>query len=231
MDLYLIPARGGSKGLPGKNIKKINSKPLIIHSLEVAKACKHQNDIIHLSTDDIEIKQVAESYGFDVPFLRPEELSTDESTTIDVIKNVVYEFKERNITFEKIILLQPTTPFRNVNHLKAMMAMYSNNIDMVVSVNLSKNNPYFNLFKESETGFLEICIDSNYKRRQDCPPIYQYNGSIYIINSEALEKYSAFPYFKKIVKYVMSDVYSIDIDTEIDFKIAEYILEKNNGKI
>lgn len=231
MNLFLIPARGGSKGLPEKNIKIINQKPLIIHALDFASNCKETNDIIFLSTDNLKIKQTAENFGYEVPFLRPKSLATDESSTFDVIMHVINEYGLKQIYFEKIILLQPTTPFRNKNHFKEMMKMFDKNTDMVVSVIKSKQNPYFNLFEENYKGFLELSKKSNFKRRQDCPDVYQYNGSIYIIDVKALTLYKEISKFTNIKKYEMTEEYSIDIDTEIDFKLAELILDSFNGKI
>ncbi len=231
MNLFLIPARGGSKGLPEKNIKIINNKPLIIHALDFANNCKQNDDIIFLSTNDLKIKEIAENFGYEVPFLRPESLSTDESSTIDVVRHVINEFSLKNCYFEKIILLQPTTPFRNLTHFIEMMNLFDNDTDMVVSVLKSKQNPYFNLFEENNDGYLELSKKSNFIRRQDCPNVFQYNGSIYIINAKSLNEYKEFSNFSKIKKYEMPDEYSIDIDTEIDFKLAEYIFELHHGKI
>jgi len=229
MNLFLIPARGGSKGLPGKNIKPLGGKPLIIHSLEFAHQCKNVEDIVLLSTDDHEIKAVAEQYGYKVPFLRPAELASDTSSIEEAINFALEEFEKSDIIFNKIILLQPTSPFRNTTHYRDMMQLHNGEIEMVVSVSLSKQNPYFNLFEEQTNGYLALSKKSDFSRRQDCPEVYQYNGNIYIIDVKALAVKKRLVYFDKIKKYVMGPEYAIDIDTELDFKFAEEIAKNNHG--
>ncbi len=229
MNLFFIPARGGSKGLPGKNIKSLAGKPLIIHSLEFAKTCSQPDDVILLSTDDEEIKSTAERYGFNVPFLRPPELSSDTASVEGAIMHAIVEFEKQNIVFDKVILLQPTSPFRNPQHYTEMMELSDAGTEMVVSVALSKQNPYFNLFEEKSDGFLTLSKKSDYARRQDCPEVYQYNGNIYIIDVKALKAKNRVVYFDRIRKYVMGEQYSIDIDTELDFKFAEEIAKNFNG--
>ncbi len=229
MNLFLIPARGGSKGLPGKNIKPFNGKPLIIYSLEFAKQCKNDEDIVLLSTDDNTIKATAEQYGYEVPFLRPTELATDTSSVEEAINYALEAYKKTGIVFNKIILLQPTSPFRNIEHYKEMMQLHIGDTEMVVSVTLSKQNPYFNLFEEQSNGYLSLSKKSDYARRQDCPDVYQYNGNIYIIDVKALAEKKRVVFFDRIKKYVIGPEYSIDIDTELDFKFAEEIAKQNNG--
>lgn len=229
MNLFLIPARGGSKGLPGKNIKPLNGKPLIIYSLEFAHQCKNNEDIVLLSTDDEEIKAVAEQYGFTVPFLRPAELASDTASVEDAIHFTLAEYNKQGITFEKIILLQPTSPLRNMQHYKDMLALHIDETEMVVSVSLSKQNPYFNLFEEQTNGYLTLSKKSDYARRQDCPEVFQYNGNIYIIDVNALTEKKRVVYFDKIKKYVIGPEYAIDIDTELDFKFAEEIAKNLHG--
>lgn len=229
MRLFLIPARGGSKGLPGKNIKPLGGKPLIIHSLEFAKACSREEDIILLSTDDEEIRSTAEQYGFNTPFLRPAELSSDTASVEEAIQHALDEFEKKGIEFDKVILLQPTSPFRNKQHFEDMMKMSDADTEMLVSVALSKQNPYFNLFEEKEDGYLTLSKKSDFARRQDCPEVYQYNGNIYIIDVKALKAKKRVVYFDRIKKYVMGEQYSIDIDTELDFKFAEEIAKTFNG--
>lgn len=224
MNLFLIPARGGSKGLPGKNIRPLLGKALILHSLDFAKSVANENDIIYLSTDDETIRNVALKAGYTVPELRPPALATDESPTEDTIKFTIENYLAKGIKFDKIVLLQPTTPFRNQDHFNEMMNL-GNDTDMVVSVCISKQNPYFNLFEESASGYLHVSKAGNYKRRQDCPEVYQYNGSIYIIDYKAFLTKKTISAFDKVRKYVMDSKYSIDIDTELDFKFAELTAE------
>lgn len=220
--LYLIPARGGSKGLPGKNIKELNGKPLIVYSIEVVKGIKQESDELCVSTDSLEIKKVVEEAGVKVPFLRPAEISTDVAGTYEVILHALKYYELQGMCFDAVMLLQPTSPFRKSFHLSDVVHLYNNNpgVEMVVSVKESKENPYFNLFEESDSGYLRKSKEGDYVRRQDCPPVYAYNGSIYLINKSALMEKPLYV-FDKVIKYVMEEQYSIDIDTARDFEIAE----------
>lgn len=234
--LFIIPARGGSKGLPRKNILPINGKPLICYTIDAARGVTSDENIC-VSTDDLEIKQVVEDYGLKVPFLRPAELATDTIGTKDVLLHTIKFYKKKlNRTFEKICLLQPTSPLRTAKHIVEAHRLWNEDLDMVVSVKESKANPYFNLFEEQETGFLKKSKEGNYTRRQDAPKIWEYNGAIYLINCKSITKHDI-GNFKKILKYVISENESIDIDNMADFKNAEYYMSlkyennKNNSSI
>lgn len=224
--LVVIPARGGSKGIPGKNIKSFLGKPLIYYTIEVAKALFDDVDIC-VTTDSEEIKQCVEKIGLDIPFLRPEYLATDEMGTYEVLLHVIDFYEKKSIMYEQILLLQPTTPIRNKSHIQDILEMKikNPNIDMIVSVKESKENPYFTLFEENENGFMEKSKKGNFVRRQDCPKVYSFNGSIYLISVDSV-KSSRMEGFKNIKKYVMNDdIYSIDLDTPSDWVIAENIVE------
>jgi CMP-N,N'-diacetyllegionaminic acid synthase len=225
--LFVIPARGGSKGLPGKNIKMLNGQPLVMHSIAYARLFAGDADIC-LTTDSVEIASAAETGGYRVPFLRPPELAGDTAGSYEVIKHALDRYEEKNGSYDRIVLLQPTSPFRKKEFFEEASSLFSTAIDMVVSVQESKANPYFNLFEETETGFLQASKKKEgITRRQDAPPVYEYNGSIYIINKKSLNKYNAFANFEHIVKYVMPPVYGCDIDTASDWMMAEYLLNNN----
>lgn len=219
----IIPARGGSKGIPGKNIKLLNDKPLIAYTIDAAKEVT-LNDHIFVSTDSEEIKRVAEGLGLKVPFLRPPHLATDEANSYDVVMHVVDYLLNKGITPNPIILLQPTSPFRNAIHIKEALSLYSDDIDMVVSVTETKSNPYYSLFEENKEGFLQKSKEGDFTRRQDCPKVWEYNGAIYIMNLNSL-KSGSIGDFKKIKKYEMAEENSLDIDTPLDWMIAETIIK------
>ncbi|OFX37859.1 MAG: CMP-N-acetylneuraminic acid synthetase [Bacteroidetes bacterium GWA2_32_17] len=221
--LVIIPARGGSKGVPKKNIKILGGKPLINYTIEAAKAV-FEDQFIYVSTDDIEIKNIVEQTGLKVPFLRPAELATDTAGTYEVLLHALNYYENLEYFPDTIILLQPTSPFRTAEHIKEAIKLYTPEIDMVVSVKETKSNPYFNLFEEDYKGFLKKSKESEYTRRQDCPKVWEYNGAIYVINVESLKKLQISK-FQKIKKYVMDELSSLDIDSEMDFKFAE-ILKK-----
>ncbi len=224
--LYIIPARGGSKGIPNKNIKELGGKPLIHYSLEFARLFT-SDDNICLSTNSVKIANCALKINYKVPFLRPNYLSTDISRTYEVLQHALSFYQKKGLQYESIILLQPTSPFREKYHLEEARSLYSSNLDMVVSVKESHSNPYYNLFEEMENGYLKICKgDGNFSRRQDMPPVYEYNGSIYIINALSLLNKTSFKDFQMVKKYIMAPEYSIDIDSQADWNLAQFMFEK-----
>lgn len=221
----MIPARSGSKGIPGKNIKKLHGKPLINYTIEAAKEIFENSQVI-VSTDDKEIAEIAASHGANIPFLRPKELAQDDSSTRDVILHLVDYFERKKSMPSVIVLLQVTSPLRNSKHLnEALDLFFHKDCDMVVSVTESKTSPYFNLYEENKEGYLQKSKDGAFTRRQDVPPVYEYNGAIYIFKTKSIVE-SEMKDFEKITKYVMSKNDSVDIDDEVDWKIAEYILTK-----
>jgi len=222
--LVVIPARGGSKGVPGKNIKLLNGKPLIHYTIEAARKI-FEDQYIYVSTDSEKIKSVAEQTGLKVPFLRPKNLATDTANTRDVLLHALDEFVLKNKKEpEVIILLQPTSPFRTASHISEALKLYNSTIDMVVSVKETSSNPYYVLFEENEANFLKKSKESNFTRRQDCPKVWEYNGAVYIINVSSLKK-SPMHQFLKNKKYVMNDYTSHDIDDELDWSVAEVIIK------
>lgn len=229
--LFIIPARGGSKGLPGKNIRPLLKKPLIGWTIEAAiKAARDYADsCVMVSTDDQEIADVSVRYGAEIPFLRPAELATDEAGTQEVLIHALDHYKAKGIDFDTIVLMQATSPLRTAADILTAMELYnSGNVDMVVSVKETKANPYFTLFEEDGQGFLKLSKASDFSRRQDCPKVFEYNGAVYVIRAESLRR-SAMAKFERITKYVMQDENSIDIDTRLDFEIAEFLISKKHG--
>lgn len=223
--LVIIPARGGSKGIPHKNINPLNGKPLICYSIDVARQYT-SDDNICVTTDDDEIIQVVENYGLKVPFKRPAELATDTASSNDVLLHALdfYEKKGRDIDF--LVLLQPTSPFRKVEFIKEATSLYDSSLDLVVSVKETASNPYYNCFEENEDGMLTISkkAANPITRRQDAPKVWEYNGSIYVINPKSLKE-KGMSHFTSIKKYVMDNLYSVDLDNMFDWKIAELLLQ------
>ncbi|WP_075590617.1 acylneuraminate cytidylyltransferase family protein [Labilibacter marinus] len=222
--LFIIPARGGSKGLPRKNILPLAGKPLIHYTIDAAREISEDENIC-VSTDDVEIKQVVEKYNLEVPFIRPTSLSTDTASSVDVLLHAINYYKAQlGKEYKCVCLLQPTSPLRNSSHIKEAFLLWNNNLDMVVSVKISKSNPYFNLFEEQQNGYLKISKESTYTRRQDCPPIYEFNGAIYIIATSSLKTHKTISNLKRIKKYIMDESSSCDIDNLNDFKNAEQLI-------
>jgi len=223
--LIIIPARGGSKGVPKKNIKLLNGKPLINYTIEAARKV-FDDAIICITTDSQEIKDVVENTtGLKVPFLRPDTLATDNAGTYEVLLHAIDFYEKQGYIADTLILLQPTSPFRTNKHIEEAMQLFSEKIDMVVSVKETKSNPYYILFEENQDGFLSKSKESNFTRRQDCPPVWEFNGALYIINVKSL-KNGRLDSFQKITKYVMNEMDSVDIDTMFDWKLSELILNE-----
>lgn len=225
--LYVIPARGGSKGIPHKNIKPLNGKPLIYYSIDVARLLTIDEHIC-VSTDDEEIIKVVENYGLKVPFKRPDNIATDTSSTNDVLLHAIDFYESRKIFYDVLILLQPTSPLRSPTHIKEALKLYTNDIDMVVSVKESHASSV--LCAENEDGFLELCFNKTAKRRQDMQSFYEYNGAVYIINIKRL-KDKGIGGFTKKKKYIMDEFSSIDIDLPLDWIIVESILKNQDSNI
>lgn len=225
--LAIIPARGGSKGLPGKNIKPLNGKPLIYYTLDAAKSVASSENIC-VSTDSDEIIRVVREYGLDVPFKRPDYLATDTSGSYEVILHAIDFYEQSGKHYDRVVLLQPTSPFRTGTHIREAISLCEPGLDMVVSVKIAHASPYFNLFEENNEGFLERSKMGTFTRRQDCPTVYEYNGAIYVMNVQSLKK-GPHGDFLKIRKYVMSQEDSLDIDTNIDWVVAEAILSESTA--
>jgi N-acylneuraminate cytidylyltransferase len=231
--LFLIPARAGSKGLPKKNTKILGGKSLIEYSIQFAFENASKNDLICVSTNDMDVVEIAKkNYGLDIPFIRSEELSNDTASTFDVIIHALNFYKQNGIYFEKLMLLQPTSPYRTRDDFQKINDIYrKTGADMVVSVKKSKESPYFSLFEEDRSGLLRRFITkTTYLTRQECPPVYVYNGSMYLVKISKFEEMKNFN-FENIVKFEMPDYRSIDIDTQFDWAMAEYynnIYDENN---
>jgi CMP-N,N'-diacetyllegionaminic acid synthase len=230
--LFIIPARKGSKGIPNKNTKILGGKPLVQHSMEYAKEMAQPDDVICVTTDDDKVIEVAKSIGVNIDFKRPDYLAEDTSGMYEVLIHALDYYTSLGEKFDTIVLLQPTSPFRLTAHLSEMVENYAsqigNELDMLVSVTVTNSNPYYVLFEEDGNGWLEKSKKGNFARRQDCPEVYQFNGSIYLINPESLRT-SPLQHFQKIAKYQMDKVYALDLDNLQDWEFAEFLLEK--GKL
>ena len=221
--LFLIPARGGSKGIPQKNIKLLAGKPLIHYSIAYARLFTDDAHIC-LSTDDEKIVDCAKEIGLSVPFIRPSHFASDTASSFDVMKHAIQFFEERSIFYKRLVLLQPTSPFREEMHFIEAIQLFNEETEVVVSVVESANNPYYNLFEENKDAFLTISKgEGKYTRRQDCPPVYAFNGSLYIFDIETLKNSSSFKDLTSIKKYVMEEKYAMDLDTPADWTYCEYL--------
>lgn len=230
--LAFIPARGGSKGVKNKNIRIINDKPLIGYTIDAAKRASIFEDII-VSTDSQEISDVAEEYGAYIPFLRPKELATDNSATIDVIKHLIQTMKEvYNKEYDIIIVLQPTSPLRTEQHIKdAYNRFKDKQATYLVSVCECEHSPLWTNtlnFEGRMDDFLREDVKN--KNRQDLPVYYRLNGALYIGKVESVIKNRGFM-GENCYSYIMDNNSSVDIDSELDLKIAEVLIANKKSKI
>lgn len=225
--LAIIPARGGSKGIKGKNIKLLNGKPLLVYSIEAALQCSYI-DYVLVSTDSEEIADCGKKYGAQVPFLRPEELATDEAKTIDALLHGIQKLKEIGNEFDYLVLLQPTQPFRTGQQLsEAIETIVDTGVSSLVSVCPVEEHPILMRTLDNDGKLKSILEIGSTVRRQDFSSVYKVNGSIYINRiDETFDKNTSlndnqYPYF-------MSREDSIDIDTMEDFLAAEQLMKKRS---
>jgi N-acylneuraminate cytidylyltransferase len=222
--LFIIPARGGSKGVPRKNVKPLGGKPLIQYTIEVARKLTEDKNIC-VSTDDEEIKLLVEGLGLHVPFIRPAELATDSAGTHGVLLHALEFYQLNGYKYERLVLLQPTSPFRESWQVKQALDSWEEGLEMIVSVKKTKSNPYYLLFEENADGYLTKSKEGNFVTRQECPIVYELNGAIYIIDVGSLLT-SPISAFTRIKKFLMDETYSLDIDTPMDWIFAEFLLSQ-----
>ena len=225
--LAIIPARGGSKGVPGKNIKLLNGKPLLAYTSETALQSQHLTEVM-VSTDDSQIAEVAKSLALTVPFLRPIELAQDATPTIDVIIHALLWYQNQNIFFDAVCLLQVTSPFRTLTFLnEAIEKFISSGCDSLVSVQKVPHeyNPHWT-FEVNQAGHLKIATGETeiISRRQELPTAYHRDGSIYITKSEVILKTHSL--YGKSTAFIESDSeFYVNIDTIEDWKKAEQMIQ------
>ena len=219
--LAVIPARGGSKRLPRKNVLDLAGKPLIAWTIQEALNCKYIDQVI-VSTDDKEISDISKEYGADVPFFRPSELATDEAKTVDVVLHLLDELEKVGERYDYIILLQPTSPLRTAQNIdESVELLQMKNSDAVISVCESEHPPLWcNVLPDdmSMDNFLDESVKN--KRSQDLSKQYRINGAIYISSVKKLKKENSFFLSNNCIAYIMKQNVSIDIDTRDDFDFA-----------
>lgn len=224
--LAIIPARSGSKGLKDKNIRELNGKPMLAYTIEAARKSGIFKEIL-VSTDSEKYAEIARKYGAYVPFLRSEKTSSDNAATNEVIEEVLTNLKKLGKEYNKVMLLQPTSPLRDEEDIKGAIELFKNKkANCVVSMCECEHSPLLSKILDKEMnldGFL-----SNFKkvRRQDMQAYYRLNGAIYLFNVDYFFKYKNF-YEKDSYAYIMDKEKSIDIDDIFDFKLAEIIMKKD----
>lgn len=226
-----ICARGGSKGVPGKNIRMLNGKPLIAHSLAQARASA-LFDLIYVSSDDEEILAVAASHGADEVILRPNHLASDHAPKIPAIRHAMLEAEKRFGRFcDLVVDLDATSPLRGVADIvSAVDVLVSQAAGNVFSVTPSRKSPYFNMVELAEGGVPHLCkaLGHQVVRRQDSPKCFDINGSVYVWTRQALLENDLL-FLDRTQVYVMPEDRSIDIDTPLDLLIVEQIMAQRSA--
>lgn len=225
-NLAVIPARSGSKGLKDKNIKLLNGKPLIGHTINAA-AQSGCFDKIVVSTDSASYADIALDCGAEVPFLRSQELAGDKASSWAVVKEVIDYYASKKVDFDSCMLLQPTSPLRTAEDIKnAYALMKERNANAVISVTETEHSPLWsNVLPED--GCLDAFIPEKYNiARQNLPTYYRYNGAIYLVRNTLFDKLLDSNSWKKTFAYIMPKERSVDIDDAFDFLIAEVLLKR-----
>lgn len=218
--LAVIPARGGSKGVPGKNIREVGGKPLIAWSIEAALGSRFIDRVI-LSSDAPEIIRVAMAHGCEVPFVRDARLAQDDTPTIEVVLDAI----ERCSGFDWVLLLQPTSPLRSAEDIdNAIEHCQQYNAPSCVSVCQATENPYWMFILGEGSRLRPLLPDAQFTRRQDLPVVHTLNGAIYLARTVWLKQHKKF-ISQDTIAHEMSAEHSIDLDTEADFQQLKFLLE------
>ena len=224
MILGLVPARGGSKGVPGKNIRKVSGKPLIAYAIECGLKCPSIDHVI-VSTDNKMIADIAEEFGAEVPFMRPSEIASDIAPMLPVMQHaIVNSEKFYGSMVDYLVLLDPTGPLRVVDDIENCIKLCrETGCDAVISGSTAHRNPYFNMVRENGGYVHLVCLSGeSIGRRQDAPLVYDLNTVVWVYTRNALiDKKARIP--EKTRLYLVPSERAIDIDTEFDFQILEFL--------
>jgi len=227
----VIPARGGSKGLPGKNIRPLFGKPLIAWTIDAAKKSKYLDRVI-ISTDDSKIAKVAKKFGAQVPFMRPKALASDTAKSIDVMLHALDHFKAEGIEYDYLIMLEPTSPLRETEDIDGSIKKLIDNKSGAASiVGVSKVEAAHPVFDVTITGkgFIKPYAGDFSKavRRQDISDLYFFEGTVYVSKASELYKRKGF-YHDKTLPYIVPRWKSLEVDDILDMVCAEAILKNKN---
>lgn len=230
--LVLIPARGGSKRLPRKNVLPLGGKPLIGWSIEIARALPGVDEVL-VSTDDAEIAQISRRLGASVPWLRPAQLATDKASSYDVIGHALQQFALQGQSFDILLLLQPTSPFRECELLgRALKLCIANGGAPVVGFAPARSHPSWSFTLDGE-GHPHAVLDANgvMQRSQDLPPVYEVNGNFYVIGVQEFARNPTF-FTDTTRALVMEDRrLGIDIDDEFDWLVAQAVASQKTEAV
>jgi CMP-N,N'-diacetyllegionaminic acid synthase len=222
-----ICARGGSVGVPGKNIRTLLGKPLIAYTIEQALACG-DIDHVYVSTDSPVIAEIARTFGARVPFVRPAELATHTAPKLPVIRHLVENVEKSGVRVTRIVDLDPTSPLRDPSDIAACLALLDERTDVVITGYESEKNPYFNMVEARADGGVGLVKNPSGEitARQSAPKVYSMNASIYVWHRRTLSK-GLWDGFARL--HIMPRARSIDVDSELDFKLVELLMKEKQG--
>ena len=222
-NMAIIPARSGSKGVKDKNIRELAGKPLMAYTIEAALQ-SGQFDEVMVSTDSEKYAEIARKIGASVPFLRNEATATDTASSWDMVEEVLSKYKEMGESFDTFCLLQPTSPLRSSEDITAAYDLFREKADFaVVSVCEAEHSPLWCGHLPESQEFVNFIDAESMKQRQAGGKFYRLNGAIYIVDIRKFKE-DRFLYQNGSFAYIMSQNRSVDIDTEIDFKMAELLM-------
>ena len=225
--LCTICARGNSAGVPGKNIREINGKPLISYTIEMALKIQRFTNVI-VSTDSSEIAEIARNTGADVPFMRPEEMATAKVSKFPALRHALKESEEYfKKEYKYIVDLDPTSPLRRIDDInKCIDLVEKEEVSNVITATRSRKSPYFNVIERSSTGKIKLSkeISPQPTCRQDAPECFDMNASIYAWKKSSLLDHDVPIFLESTALYEMPEERSVDIDSELDFKFVEYLI-------
>lgn len=228
-NIAVIPARSGSKGLRDKNIKLMNGKPLLAYSIEAALQ-SGIFDCVHVSTDSDSYAEIARMYGADIPFLRSNEMASDSAGSWDVVLEVIQKYKDLGQTYDMVTLLQPTSPLRDKEEIiSAYMEYKEKKAQAIVSVCEMEHSPLWSNVLPNDLSMEGFVKHQANRQRQKLDKYYRINGAIYMVSVPFLEE-GINIYRQGCYAYVMDNRKSIDIDTQLDFDIAEYLVIKKQNE-
>ena len=223
--ICLIAARGGSKGVKNKNIRLLGRKPLIAYAIETALASRAFEHVI-VSTEDRKIAKIAKEFGAEVPFQRPNYLATDSASMSDVIVHAILKLRTLDYSFSTLVIIDCTVPFINSKDIQGALSLFNKtSCDLVCSVYRQHHNPYFNMMEKNKQGFLRFSkrLSKNPDNRQSAPVVFQLNG-LFVLNVNKFMELQNF-YMPKTLPYEIPPERGLMIDTEFEFKIAEFIVK------
>jgi CMP-N-acetylneuraminic acid synthetase len=215
-----ICARGGSTGVPRKNIRDLHGKPLIVWTIEQALAAP-SIDQVYVSTDDDEIAGIAENAGARVPFRRPADLAGPTAAKLPVIRHLVDHVVQSGVDVDRVVDLDPTSPLREVGDIEAAVSLLDADTDVVITAYPADKNPYFNMVERKPDGTVGLVVAGEVTSRQAAPAVYSMNASIYVWHRRSLS-YGLWDGRTQL--YVMPRERSVDIDSELDFRIVELLM-------